>query len=210
MAESKIFMILVVLAVVASLFSMGLLYYSMQGLISQISGRVTTGEANLTVETRAEINFTTRAISWGSGRVNSNAAAASLTTFPTGNVTGGNWTLTTAGGLRIENIGNVNVSLNLSVGKTAATFIGGTNPVYQWNLTNVEAGSCLNSTQQNISERMNAFFTATSATSGNLWCNVFPYESSKDTVRLDFNLTIPENSITGALGDVITATVTAL
>ena len=207
---SPMFIFFAVVAVIVSLFSLGLVYMSTNTLLSKISGYVSSGEANLTVETKAEINFTTRAINFGSGRVNQQATAASLTTFATGNVTGGNWTLGTAGGMRIENIGNVNVTLNLSAGKTAATFIGGTNPAYEWNLTNVEAGSCLNSTQQNISFTMNRWLTASSAAGSAIWCDVFPYEAGKDTVRLDFNLTIPENSLTGVLGDVITATVTAL
>ncbi len=213
MGDEKVSPFLVFIAVIAvavSLFSLGLIYLSANTLFSQISGRVTNGETNLTVNTQTEINFTTRAIGWGNGRVNQDANSASLTTFATNNVTGGNWTLTTAGGLRIENIGNVNVTLNLSVAKTAVTFIGGTSPVYQWNLTNVEAASCLNSSQQNMSDRMNSWFTATSANTGNLWCDVFPFNSAKDTVRVDFNITVPENSLTGALGDIITATVTAL
>ena len=207
---SPVLILVAVVAVVVSLFSLGLIYLSASTLFSQISGRVTNGETNLTVNTQAEINFTTRAISWGNGRVSQDANSASLTTLALNNVTGGNWTLTTAGGMRIENIGNVNVTLNLSVAKTAAQFIGGTSPVYQWNLTNVDAGSCLNSSQQNMSDRMNIWFTATSATSGNLWCDVFPFNSAKDSVRVDFNLTVPENSLTGALGDIVTATVTAL
>ncbi len=213
MVRSNNFFIFFALALVLLLFSTVsfiFVYLSANTFFSQISGRVTNGETNLTVETQANINFTTRAIGWGNGRVNQDANSASLTTFAIGNVTGGNWTLTTAGGLRIENVGNSNLTLNLSVGKTATTFIGGTSPVYQWNLTNVEAGSCLNSSQQNMSDRMNSWFTATSATSGNLWCDVFPYETGKDSVRIDFNLTIPENSLTGALGDIITATVTSL
>ena len=216
------FVFFAVLAIIASIFSLGLVYMSASTLLNKISGYVSSGEANLTVETKAEVNFTTNVITWGNGRVNQGGSAASLTTSNyTGifNVTGGNWTLDTdpkaagfqgTGGMKIENIGNVNVSLNLSAGKNAATFIGGTSPAYEWNLTAMEAGSCLNGTQQNISFTMDRLLTVTSAGASNIWCDVFPYEATKDTVRIDFNLTIPENSLTGALGDVITATVTSL
>ncbi len=218
---SPVLITVAVVAVVVSVFSLGLIYLSANTLFSQISGRATTGEANLTVETKAEINFTTRAISWGNGRVDQSSTAASLTTSNwsgIANVTNGNWTLDSeptvagyqAGGMLIQNIGNSNVTINFSVAKNAATFIGGSNPAYEWNLSHVEAGSCLNSSQQNISFRQGNLVTATSATSSNLWCDVFPFESGKDSLRLDFNLTIPENSFTGFLSDIVTATVTSL
>lgn len=206
-----------VIAVIVSLVAAGVTYYSVANLVNRVTTYATsTGEANLTVETLANVNFTTRAISWGSGRVGQGSSAAALTTFETNNVTGGNWTLTTVGGLRLENIGNVNVSLNLSVGKNASEFIGGVNPAYEWNLTNAEANSCLNNSgvAGGIGGlRLNNFYQANTTTyqqNGGLGCSVFRFESGNDLLRLDFNLTIPENSKTGALGDVITALVTAL
>ncbi len=210
-----------VIAVAVSLLAAGITYFSIADLVSKLSGRVSLGEANLTVETLAEINFSVRAISWGSGRVSPGSTAASLTTSNhTGvaNVTGGNWSLDSdpntaglqAGGLIIENVGNVNVTLNLTVGKNASEFIGGTNPAYEWNLTNLNANSCLNSTGLPMSVKINQLFPANTTTRAALWCDVLPFRNAQDAVRLDFNLTIPEDSRTGALGDVITATVTAL
>ncbi|MDP4039729.1 MAG: hypothetical protein Q8P57_04075, partial [Candidatus Pacearchaeota archaeon] len=224
MEGNKVFMGLVIVAVVIAAIATGITYLSVSNLISQISGYVTTvtttGIANLTVETLAQINFTTAVVTWGSGRVGLGSTAASLTTSNYDgllNVTGGNWTLDndpkTAGlqdgGFVIENIGNVNVTINFTAGKNAATFIGGTNPAYEWNLTAIEAGSCLNGTAQNISFTMNRLLTVTSAEASAIWCDVFPYEAGKDTIRIDINLTIPESSITGQLTDTITATVTA-
>lgn len=204
------------LAVILCLLSFVTLVYTYEstpnGFLS-ISGLVSSGEANLTIETQAVVNFTTRAINWGSGKVNQASSSASLTTFETNNVTGGNWTLTTSGGLKIENIGNVNVSLNLSVGKNASEFIGGTNPAYEWNLSNSEASSCTNAAGTGNAPRMNVFYqanTTLSTNGGGLGCSVFRFETGNDEVRIDFNLTIPEDSYTGALGDVITATITAL
>lgn len=216
MKEDRLLLVVALVAVGLAFLGSSVTYVSLTHLVSEFSGYVSTGELNLTIETSADVNFTTRSVSWGSGRVNNNANAASLTTFETNNVTSGNWTLTTVGGLRLENTGQVNVSLNISVGKNASEFIGGTNPVYEWNLTNVEANSCLNIS--GISGgygglRLNSFYPAntTPATArGGLGCSVFRFESTSDVLRLDFNLTVPEDSQTGALGDVITATVTAL
>src|SRR3989344_4033160 len=114
MAESdspsgKVFLVLAVAVVVISLFSVGLLYFSIGNLVNVLSGRA-TGEANLTVETAATINFTRNALNWQSGRVNSGQTLAYLDTAA-GTVVIGNWTAVTQG-LRIENIGNLNVTLN--------------------------------------------------------------------------------------------------
>ncbi len=213
MNENKVIMFLTVCAVIISVLAIGIGYLSVSNLVTKISGLVTTGEANLTVETRAEINFTSRYVNFSSGRVNQASTAASLFTVGAGTVSGGNWTASS--GMIIENIGNVNVSLNLSVAKNASQFIGGTNPVYEWNLsdTATEADSCTNIAGNGDSPRMNIFYQANTTPSialGGLGCAVFRSRAASDRIRLDFNLTVPEDSLTGALGDVITATATAL
>ena len=45
----------------------------------------------------------------------------------------GNWTPVTQGFV-VVNEGNTNVTLDLKTGKTVAGFLGGTNPIYQYNL----------------------------------------------------------------------------
>ena len=210
MVNSKLFGVLAIVVVITSIFSVGLVYVSTRNLFSTISGYASSlGEANLTVESEVAINFTTNAISWGSGRVNSGFASAGLNTFETGNVTNGNWTLSanSRGGLRIENIGNVNVSLNLSGTKTAAQMIGGSGPSYRWNITNFETHSCRNSTGGTATTNglaLNNFYNVNTTTTE--FCRFLQFNNSQDTIRIDFNLTIPTDSLTGALGDTITAT----
>lgn len=190
---------------IISLFSMGVFYLSATALFNSISGKATgVGEANLTVESAAVINFTTSQINWGSGIVNQGFSYAGLNTFETNNVTNGNWTLQTSGGLRLQNIGNVNVTLNLSGTKTAAQFIGGTSPSYRWNISNAESNSCLNATGGTGGLALNNFHNVN--TSSALFCGIFQFADVADTIRIDFNLTIPTDSLTGALGDTITAT----
>ncbi len=192
--SGNVFLVLAVAVVVISLFSVGLLYFSVSDLFTVLSGHA-TGEANLTVEPAATINFTRGALNWQSGRVNSGSTSAYLDTAA-GTVKNGNWTAVTSG-LRIENIGNLNVTLNLSVTKTAAQFIGGTSPVYQWNVTNGEPSSCTGS--------MAGLYYNPNTTSA-MWCSLFQFKDSADLVNISINLTIPSDSITGALGDVVTAT----
>jgi hypothetical protein len=202
--NSKAITIFAIFVFIISLFSIGVFYLSAKTLFTTISGYATsTGEANLTVESAVTINFTTSQINWGSGRVNSGQASAGLNTFALNNVTNGNWTLQNAGGLRIENLGNVNVTLNLSGSKTAAQLIGGTNPSYKWNITSFESGACRNSTGGNQSLQTDTFFNVN--TSSVLFCNYFQYLDDRDVIRIDFNLTIPSDSLTGSLGDTITA-----
>jgi hypothetical protein len=211
--NDRIFMFLTVFAVLASIVSVFLVYLSVDTLVNEISGLVTTGEANLTVETILQVNFTTNSINWSSGRVNQASTAASLITVGAGTIEGGNWTADS--GLIIENIGNVNVSLNFSVGLNASDFIGGSNPVYEWNLSDkaTEANSCTNAAGSGDPPRFDLFYQANTTPStalGGIGCSIFRFESANDQIRLDFNITVPEDSLTGGLGDVITATVTAL
>jgi len=205
LVDNKFLGVLLVVVLITSLFSLGLVYLSARSLFGVISGHATsTGEANLSVETSATINFTTNTISWGSGRVNAGSSSAGLNTFAINNVTNGNWTLQQGGGLRIQNLGNLNVSLNLSGTKTAAQLIGGTGPSYLWNISNVETDSCRNATGGVSFLNLNVFYAVNTSTAE--YCRFFQFNDSQDTIRIDFNLTIPSDSLTGVLTDTITAT----
>lgn len=189
---------------ITSILSATFLYISARDLVSTISGYATsTGEINLTVESDATFTFTTSQINWGSGRVNAGQSSAGLNTFETNNVTNGNWTLQNAGGLRLQNNGNTNLTLNLSGTKSAAQLIGGTGPSYRWNISNLEAGSCRNSTGGTDNLALNLFYNVNTTTA--LFCDIFQFDNSADSIRIDFNLTVPSDSLTGALGDTITA-----
>jgi hypothetical protein len=225
---NKDFGFLIFVAILSFIFSMVSLWtvwFSTRIFFSDISGRVSNGELNLTVEILNEVNFSVRAISWGSGRVDQEVTAASLTTSNfTGipNVTGGNWTLDdnpgiagfqSTGGMRIENIGNVNVTINFTVAYNASIWIGGTNPITEWNLSVLEANSCLNVSRANRGFgglQINNYYEANTTPIGRIGCVVFLALGIQDTLRLDFNLTIPENSHTGVRGNIITAVVTSI
>lgn len=197
----SIMMYFAVIALLMSVVASGVTYFSVSHLISQVTGEV-TGFANLTVESAAVINFSTQNISWGSGRVNSGQTKAFLDTL-SGTVTNGNWTSVTIP-LWLTNIGNTNVSLNLSVGKTPASFLGGTAPAYTWNVSNNESGSCLNGTTYGWGTY------ATPPTNGTTnYCLAFQFLIASNEIKIHFNLTVPNNGLTGSLGDIITATADA-
>ena len=105
----------------------------------------------------------------------------------------------------MSNNGKVYVCLNLSGTKTAAQFIGGTSPVYRWNVTVLEVNSCLNATGG--TGNLPYGFFANVNTSQQQFCNNFSFVNSADAIVIQFNLTVPADSSTGALSDTITATV---
>ena len=102
----------------------------------------------------------------------------------------------------LENIGNTNVSLTLSMGKTAAQLIGGTSPAYQFKFGNKEASSCVNATPTGV-------WTATSTSNINL-CSNFLMSDASDTINIGVKLTIPSDSLTGTQTDTFTATATGI
>lgn len=170
---------------------------------NQTTGFATsTGTANLSVESSASINFTTNNINWQSGKVGVGLTNATLDTSA-GTVTGGNWTVVSQG-LVLENIGNTNVTLDIKTGKTAATFIGGTSPSYEYNVSNVEASSCTATAGFNLG----VWYTVNTTDPGTRVCDLFQFANGADTIRIDLRLVVPSDSKTGALGDIITATAT--
>ncbi len=173
------------------------------------AGNNTLGKVNITILTGVVINFTTDTINWGSGRVDAGANNATLDTSgrtPETKMLNGNWTggyTNETNGLILENIGNINAALHIKTASNATTFIGGVNPLYQFNITNNETGSCVNATGFNLGEYYDV--NATSG-DGTLVCDVLNSDNSADTIRLDILLRIPGVSNTGSLEDQITAT----
>ncbi|MCX8158968.1 MAG: hypothetical protein N3D20_01605 [Candidatus Pacearchaeota archaeon] len=199
MAEENSVMVVAVLAVIASLAAAGISYYSAISVVPKIVGYQVYGSTNLTVESFAMINFTDSSVNWGSGKVNIGKTKAYLDTR-SGTVTDGNWTAETTG-LMLENLGNVNVTLNLSAGKTAAQFIGGTNPAYKWWIRDNETGSCIN-----VTGPSNGFGGwADPSTTSITICNPLRFLIASNEIRIDFNVTVPEDATKGARSDTITA-----
>ncbi len=105
-------------------------------------------------------------------------------------------------GIRIENVGNRNITLNSSTTDDASTFIGGTDPIYQGNWTEIEAGSC-NDTSS---------FDSWSDVSEREWrnCDNFHPGQDNDEIELHIKLRIPDNSKTGLLNTSFNMTATTL
>ena len=208
MSSDRGLLIVAIITLVASVAVAGFVYSSINVFKDTwLTGFASssTGTVNLTVESSASINFTTNNINFGSGRVDQGAQNATLITTGSGSVLNGNWTVVSHGFV-LENIGNVNVSLNLTTGKTATTFIGGTSPLYQLNVTAngtaAASATCSNGTGS-ADPNLGVWRDALGATPLTL-CTVFSFIDGADKLRIDLKLAIPSDSLTGALGDVIT------
>ena len=94
--------------------------------------------------------------------------------------------------------------LSRVAGTNAAGLLGGDNPLYEINITNSEAGSCLNSTGGTGALNLGTFNSANTTT--RLACPILQFSNTNDTIRIDVKLRIPYNSKTGTISDTITAT----
>ncbi len=212
MGSDNLLLIVAVIAVIVSLIGAGMTYSYLNAFRTKMTGfAAAEGWINLTVEENVAINFTVSDIDWESGMVDDGETNALLDTSnqTADNVTRGNWTGQTDG-LHIENIGNRNVSLDLTADSDNATMIGGTaggGPLLDWKISSGETdprGSCsggdftyynntwkpVNTSQQSI-------------------CGQFEYTPAFNELEIDIFARVPSDSITGARTNTITATFAA-
>jgi hypothetical protein len=178
--------------------AMIILVISIASLGIRFTGHATdTATVNVSVSSTASINFTVENVNWGTGSVDDGKIGATLDTANT--KTNGTDFTAVETPLTIENVGNVNVSINLSTNTNASDFIGGTNPYFRFNVTDNEAGSC-NSTDT-------ASFTDLNE-SAILICQNLQFGQANDAIDLHIKIFIPSDSHTGARGQTITALAT--
>lgn len=185
---------LAIIVIIISLFSLGV----------QLTGKVTdsASKINITINEIVSINFSIDNINFGSGSVNIGSDNATIDTL--GNVISGNWTPVTQGFV-LGNIGNTNVTLNLKSGKTPVGFLGGTNPSYQYNVSNNESGSCV---QGNIV--LDTWNDVNTTGDGDLICNPFKFSVGANSISINLKLVVPSDARVGSSSDIFTATGTAV
>ncbi len=209
MKTDNMLLIVAIIAVVVSIVGAGMTYSYIIAFKSKLTGFATgAGWVNLTVEENIAINFTNDTVNWGSGMVTPGKSSATFNTSATGNtnMTDGNWTGNT-NGLNIENIGNKNVTLKLKSATNGSAFIGGSaggGPVFKMRVNDsAEPHSCV----YNISNA--TWFNPNQSGDGELICDYFDYGNGNDEIRIDFYVVVPSDSLTGARGNTITATIAA-
>jgi hypothetical protein len=189
--HDNLFLGLAIVVFICSLVGTFNTYFQIAGLYDSITGHaIDTGSVNVTVRETIVINFTSDNVNWGSGAVLEGHPSARIDTW--GNIDFGSWN-PVAQGLVIRNEGNVNVTLNLTSGKNAASFIGGSSPSYKFKVNDVEEGACIPPSGFSLNE------TYDSGTERRV-CDLFVANTS---VRVDIELTIPSDSDLGILSDTL-------
>ncbi len=231
----KALMVVAVLAVIISAIGI-ITNLVFLGNIKTFAGRASSdiGNATLTIQQTANIEFTNDLVNWSVGAVANGFSYANLTTNASidGSNCGGSIYCNNTGsdgfrnvsrGLVIENVGNSNVSLTLQSTKDASTFIAGTNPVFQWAFDEVasdgdgESGACqAGGTNPNwpgttADGQSGSYQTVT--TSSVLVCSNFTHLDDafgSDEVEIDLSVHVPIDSPPEQKLTIITATASVI
>lgn len=202
---------LIILALIAIMVSLAGTWLSLSKLqILEITGRsptpITSGTAQLNVQAQAVVNVSNVSINWGNVAVSQGNDSCEVNS-----VNGASDRCSTCSGTPcsvadagfvFHNIGNVNINISVTAGKSAATFIGGTlggGPKYLWKTRNKTAvlGYVVNITA----------WAGTTTTASLAYFNMAPTNTTHtEEAYLDLNLTIPRDTTKGAKTDTITFT----
>jgi len=212
--SNKTLVFIVGVTLVVLLFSTAVYYSRFKG--EQVTGAALTDQARarINITTRASINFTVNSVDWGSGYVNDTALYCQLNTEGLNNPANCTNFTTVYEGLRLENDGNRNVELNLSTNNSAAQFLGGTGPAYQWKFGNNESDSCGSkgigtNCVSNSSALQYQSYTTVSTASGEV-CPCFRANNPSDLLNLELQIRVPSDSFTGLRESTITAIATVI
>jgi len=223
MKTNNIIIVLATVAIVIALANISITLFKVSDLREKISGYATTyGYVNITIIQFASLNMTNDTINWGHGMITTGQTNATLYTVQDGTaqVSNGNWSTAGVSALRLENIGNSNLSLTLQSSLDAYGFFGSrrgsaTTPdtnvdeEFKWNITEAYSNSCNggNSTLRNQWVNVNT-------TSSITICDDFNYESGVNAMYIDTWLTIPYDALNVSTGgdtkDPLSSTVTAI
>ena len=146
MENNQLLSVLAVVLVVLSVLGLGVTMMKASDFKEKITGYATSGEGyvNISITTTVSINVTDDMIDFKEGGVDAGKTYATLeSTSGNPTIVDGSWpgTNSDADSIEIENIGNINVSLNIS-SADGAGFFDGTGSNYSLKLTNKEAGAC--------------------------------------------------------------------
>jgi hypothetical protein len=203
--SNKFLAFLLVIAIIVTLVGA---WYSVDKInsLALITGYGTEGYLNVTITNYSAINLTATDCDFGSGYVLSNASSAKLASNGTVEDWNGAGTGTS---MRIQNDGNKNVSVNVSSGKTAATFFGGgTSPsvkVWSFNNTGIDETGCWSGWVDYTGTEMDTsqITICTNLVTGS-------GVSGDDIMYAGCYLSVPNDAPTGAKTDVWTFTGTTL
>jgi hypothetical protein len=212
--SNKVLAILLGVSIVISLG--GLVVFLTRGG-EQLTGAAIspTAVARINITARASINWTVYTVDWGTGYVNDTAVSCLLNTEGENNLANCTNFTTVTQGLWLENDGNRRVSVNFSSNASAAQFIGGTGPWFQWKLNNNESGSCgspgggINCAANASALQYQGAYSGVSTTPVEV-CPCFNFANPNDVIGTDLQILVPSDSYTGVREATLTAVATVI
>ncbi len=211
--SNKTLAILLGISIVISLG--GLMIFMTQGG-EQVTGAAISpvALARINITARASINWTVNTVDWGTGFVNETATYCQLDTEGENDPANCSGFTTVNEGLRLENDGNRRVAVNLSSNVSAAEFLGGTGPLFQWKLANNETDACGDpgpgsTCTQNASLPNYQSYTDVSTVSVEI-CPCFFFGNDNDTINTELLVRVPTDSFTGVREATLTAVATVI
>ncbi len=165
-----------------------------------------TGKTNFTISNQLSIRFTDLTVmQFGNGYVNdsipsgvcvinSTMDAAAIGAAASGCI-GFNTTISSRN-LTVENDGNVLANVTFNFTKNSTSFIGGTNPSFQFLIVNNQTGSCRNILNGSTWTDVN--INGVNGSSGIRVCNMFNTSDTNDTFYAALALTIPKTALVGS------------
>ena len=206
--------VLVAVALLVLLGSTVVVYSHLRGTMITAAATTDQALARVNITSRASINWTVDMIDWGSGYVNDTVLYCQLNSEGLNNPSNCTNFTTVYEGLRLENDGNRNVQLNLSTNNSAALFIGGSSPLYQWKLANNESDTCGSKgigsncvTNVSALQYQSSYFSV--STTPVEICPCFRANNPSDLLNVELQIRIPSDSFSGLRESVITAVATA-
>ncbi len=233
MTSEKTLVVVAIIAVIVSAMAMvfsivtsGNVNDWVLGLSPGATVNQSIGVVNVTIVQNLVVNFTMDKIIWGQGFVNAGEVNASLDSAQSISSVRGTWNrLTGVGGdgaptprgFELQNIGNINATLYLKSDKTAAQFIGGIaggGPMYRFNVSNQEAGSCLTAAGGAGMNNLNNYIDVNLTHPGTPACERLRFGPSgsggtPNTIRIDVLLQIPNDATPGTVAKTSNITATA-
>ncbi len=194
--------VLVVLITVAIVFLvMGTLFNIEK--ISRLTGYGSTGYVNVTIDTSSVINVTATDCAFGNGYIVTGNVSALLES----NGSKYGWSgAGTAASIQLRNDGNTNLSVNVSSGKTLASFYGvdcsSQTCTYQFWSADKEGGSCTTG--------LVAYPGVSMDTGNKTLCTLMRHQDTMDEVYVHCRLNITQSVTPGAKTDTWTFWVTGL
>jgi hypothetical protein len=212
--SNRTLIVFVALVLVFSMLSTAVFISRYNGEKISAAAIADQARARVNITTRASINFTVDFVDWGSGYVNDTALYCQMNTEGEKNPSNCTNFTTVYEGLRLENDGNRNVEVNISANNSAAEFLGGTGPLYEWKMANNESDSCGSigigtNCVTNATALQHQVYT-TVPTSPTLICPCFRAQNPSDLINVELQIRIPSDSYTGLRESTITAVGTAV